>query len=45
MIENISGALILLILVGVIIYFFIKNKNEGKDNYSDLNDGSGNPPS
>ena len=44
MTENISGALILLILVGVIIYFFIKNKKEGKDNYSDLNDGSGNLP-
>ena len=45
MTENIAGALILIILMGVIIYFFVKNKKEGKDNYSDLNDGSGNPPS
>jgi hypothetical protein len=44
MIENISGALILHILIAVIIYFFIKNKKEGKDDYSDLNDGSGNLP-
>ena len=29
-------------LIGVIIYFLIKNKNEGKDDYSGLNDGSGN---
>ena len=42
MTENIAGALILIILMGVIIYFFVKNKKEGKDNYSDLNDGSGN---
>ena len=45
MTENIAGALILIILVGVLIYFFVKNKKEGKDNYSDLNDGSGNLPS
>ena len=44
MTENIAGALILIILMGVIIYFFVKNKKEGKDNYSDLNDGSGNLP-
>ena len=44
MTENIAGALILIILVGVIIYFFVKNKKEGKDNYSDLNYGSGNLP-
>ena len=42
MTENIAVALIIIILVGVIIYFFVKNKKEGKDNYSDLNDGSGN---
>tara|TARA_B100000900_G_scaffold395947_1_gene394805 strand:+ start:1419 stop:1556 length:138 start_codon:yes stop_codon:yes gene_type:complete len=44
MTENIAGALILIILMGVIIYFFVKNKKEGKDNYSDLSDGSGNLP-
>ena len=44
MTENIAGALLLIILMGVIIYFFVKNKKEVKDNYSDLNDGSGNLP-
>jgi hypothetical protein len=44
MVENIAGASILIILIGILIYFFIKNKKEGKDNYSDLNDGSGNQP-
>ena len=45
MVENIAGASILIILIGILIYFLVKNKKEGKDNYSDLNDGSGNPPS
>jgi len=28
--------------MGFIIYFYCKNKKEGKDDYSGFNDGSGN---
>ncbi len=42
MLENIFGVLIFLFLVVIIIFFYFKNKKEGKDNYSDMHDGSGN---
>ena len=40
--ENILGVLIIIFLVVVIVFFYFKNKKEGKDNYSDMHDGSGN---
>ena len=44
MTENIVGLFFLVALIVLIIFFYLKNKKEGKDNYSDLNDGSGNLP-
>jgi len=40
--EDLIAIIIFTTLIGFIIYFFIKNKNEGKDDYSGFNDGSGN---
>jgi|TARA_Y100000996_G_C22405427_1_gene594902 uncharacterized membrane protein len=40
--ENILGGLIIIFLVVVIFFFYFKNKKEGKDDYSDMHDGSGN---
>ncbi len=40
--ENILGVLIIIFLVVVIVFFYFKNKKEGKDDYSDMHDGSGN---
>ena len=42
MTENFFGLLIILALIVLVLFFYIKNKKEGKDNYEDMNDGSGN---
>ena len=42
MTENYFGLLIILVLIALVLFFYIKNKKEGKDNYEDMNDGSGN---
>ena len=42
MIENIVALLFLIALIVLIIIFYLKNKKEGKDDYSGMNDGSGN---
>ena len=41
---NIFGLIILFIIVGLIGYFYLKNKKENKDDYNGINDGSGNMP-
>ena len=41
MTENFFGLLIILALMVLVLFFYIKNKKEGKDNYEDMNDGSG----
>tara|TARA_B000000609_G_C23851026_1_gene177950 strand:+ start:277 stop:411 length:135 start_codon:yes stop_codon:yes gene_type:complete len=41
MTENFFGLLIILALIVLVLFFYIKNKKEGKDNYEDMNDGSG----
>ena len=40
MIDNLTGGLILSFLVFLLVYFYLKNKKEGKDDYNGLNDGS-----
>ena len=40
--EDLIAILIFSILIGLIVYFYSKNKKEGKDDYSGFNDGSGN---
>ena len=42
MTENIIGLFFLLALIVLIIILYLKNKKEGKDDYSGMNDGSGN---
>ena len=42
MTENIVGLFFLVALIVLIIIFYLKNRNEGKDDYSGMNDGSGN---
>ena len=42
MTENIIGLFLLVALIVLIIIFYLKNKKEGKDDYSEMNDGSGN---
>ena len=42
MTENIVALLFLSALIVLIIIFYLKNKKEGKDDYSGMNDGSGN---
>lgn len=42
MTENIVGLFFLVALIVLIIFFYLKNKKEGKDDYSGMNDGSGN---
>ena len=42
MTENIIGLFILVALIVLIIIFYLKNTKEGKDDYSGMNDGSGN---
>ena len=42
MTENIIGLFLLVALVVLIIIFYLKNSKEGKDDYSGMNDGSGN---
>lgn len=42
MTENIVGLFFLVSLIVLIIIFYLKNKKEGKDDYSGMNDGSGN---
>lgn len=42
MTENIVGLFFLFALIVLIIIFYLKNKKEGKDDYSGMNDGSGN---
>ena len=41
MIDNLTGGLILSCLVFLLVYFYLKNKKEGKDDYNGLIDGSG----
>ena len=40
--ENIVGLFFVVALIVLIIIFYLKNKKEGKDDYSGMNDGSGN---
>ena len=40
--ENIVGLFFFVALIVLIIIFYLKNKKEGKDDYSGMNDGSGN---
>ena len=40
--ENIVGLFFLVTMIVLIIIFYLKNKKEGKDDYSGMNDGSGN---
>ena len=42
--EDLIAIIIFVAMIGFIIYIFMKNKNEGKDDYSGFNDGSGNIP-
>lgn len=42
MTENIVSLFFLIALIILIIIFYLKNKKEGKDDYSGMNDGSGN---
>ena len=42
MTENFFGLLIIFVLIALVLFFYIKNKKEGKDNYEDMNDVSGN---
>ncbi len=42
MTENIVALLFFIALVDLIVVFYLKNKKEGKDDYSGMNDGSGN---
>ncbi len=42
MTENIIGLFLLVALIVLIIIFYLKNSKEGKDDYSGMNDGSGN---
>ena len=42
MTENIVGLFFLVALIVLIIIFYLKNKKEGKDDYSGMNDDSGN---
>ena len=42
--ENIFGLIILFIIIGLIGYFYSKNKKENKDDYNGISDGSGNIP-
>ena len=42
--ESIYGFIILFIIIGLIGYFYFKNKKENKDDYRGFNDGSGNMP-
>jgi len=42
MTENIIGLFLLVALIVLIIIFYLKNTKEGKDDYSGMNDGSGN---
>ena len=42
MTENIVALLFLIALIVLIIIFYLKNKKEGKGDYSGMNDGSGN---
>ena len=42
MTENIVGLFFLVALIVLIIIFYLKNKKEGKDDYSGMSDGSGN---
>lgn len=42
MTENIVALLFFIALVALIVLFYLKNKKEGKDDYSEMNDGSGN---
>ena len=42
MTQNIVGLFLLVALIVLIIIFYLKNTKEGKDDYSGMNDGSGN---
>ena len=42
MIEDLFGVLIIALIVYFIIHLYLKNKREGKDDYTDFNGVSGN---
>ena len=42
MIGDLFGVLIIVLIIYFIIHLYLKNKREGKGDYSDFNDGSGN---
>ena len=42
MIEDLFGVLIVALIVYFIIHLYLKNKREGKYDYTDFNGGSGN---
>ena len=42
--KKIFGLIILFIIIGLIGYFYSKNKKENKDDYNGISDGSGNIP-
>jgi|DEB0MinimDraft_12_1074336.scaffolds.fasta_scaffold23407_5 hypothetical protein len=42
MIEDLFGVLIIALIVYFIIHLYLKNKREGKVDYTDFNGGSGN---
>ena len=42
MIGDLFGVLIIALIIYFIIHLYLKNKREGKDDYTDFNDGTGN---
>ena len=42
MIGDLFGVLIIALIIYFIIHLYLKNKREGKDDYTNFNDGSGN---
>ena len=42
MIGDLFGVLIIVFIIYVIIHLYLKNKREGKDDYTNFKDGSGN---
>ena len=42
MIEDLFGVLTIVLIIYFIIHLYLKNKREGKDDYTDFNGESGN---
>ena len=42
MIEDLFGVLIIALIIYFIIHLYLKNKREGKDDYTDFSGGAGN---